>query len=98
MRLNELAARWLEEARTFESYDDGRGASVVKKCAAELQRCLVARGNEVLTIAQASAESGDSQDHLRSLVARGDIPQAGRKGSPRIRRRDLPIRPGRGSR
>ena len=31
---------------------------------------------------------------LRELVAAGEVPNAGRKGAPRIRRADLPRKPG----
>lgn len=42
-----------------------------------------------LTVAQASAESGMSADHLRHLVKNGRIANAGRHGKPLIRRSDL---------
>lgn len=42
---------------------------------------------------QADRESGFSVGHLYRMVGTGQIPNAGRKGAPRIRRRDLPRRP-----
>lgn len=44
----------------------------------------------LLTLGEASAESGYSVDHLQRLVSSGDLPNAGEKGRPRIRRADLP--------
>jgi hypothetical protein len=49
-----------------------------------------AEQDAVLTLAQASAESGYRVDSLRHKLADGTLPNAGRKGSPRIRRADLP--------
>jgi hypothetical protein len=55
----------------------------------------VAEGEaEILTLAEAAQESGYSGDHLRHLIADGTLDNAGRKGSPRIRRGDLPVKPG----
>ncbi len=45
-----------------------------------------------MTVAEAALESGLSEDHLRHGVADGKIPNAGRKGAPRIRRADLPLK------
>jgi hypothetical protein len=43
-----------------------------------------------LTLAAAAAESGLSVDHLGKLIRDGTIPNAGRKGAPRIRSADVP--------
>ena len=69
-----------------------RGAHILRYCAAELEEDLREHRNKKLTIQQAVEESGYSADHLRALVASGAIPQAGRRGSPRIRRSDLPTK------
>ena len=49
---------------------------------------------EVLTIGEAAATSGYSVDHIRHQVAEGKIPNIGVKGSPRVRRGDLPLKSG----
>lgn len=54
---------------------------------------LAPSGDEVLSLAEAAQESGYSVDRLQHLVAEGAIPNAGRKGKPGIRRRDLPRKP-----
>ena len=90
----DLVHRWIEEATSLEHWGDDRGATILRQCATELDAAARAHDDEVLTIAAASTASGYSCDHLRALVARGGIPNAGRKGSPRIRRRDLPAKPG----
>jgi hypothetical protein len=43
-----------------------------------------------LNLEAASRESGLSVNRLRHKVSDGEIPNAGRKGAPLIRRRDLP--------
>jgi len=50
---------------------------------------------EALSLPQAASESGYSADHLAREVRVGRIPNAGRRGAPRIRRGDLPRKPGR---
>jgi hypothetical protein len=48
--------------------------------------------DERLTLAQAAREANMHADTLRHLVSAGRIPNAGKKGAPRIRRKDLPRR------
>ncbi|KKK68655.1 hypothetical protein LCGC14_2941850, partial [marine sediment metagenome] len=43
-----------------------------------------------LSLDEAAAASGLSYSHLQRLVSVGDIPNAGRRGAPRILRKDLP--------
>ena len=88
-----LANRWTAEAASLERWGDVRGATILRQCAAELDAAERAQEDEALTITQAAAASDYSADHLRSLVTTGEIPNAGRKGSPRIRRKDLPRKP-----
>jgi hypothetical protein len=43
---------------------------------------------------EAAAESGYAADTLGRLVREGQIPNAGRLNAPKIRRRDIPKKPG----
>jgi hypothetical protein len=45
-------------------------------------------------LTEAARESGYSVEYLGRLVRHGMIPNPGKKGSPRIRRCDLPRKPG----
>ncbi len=94
MTLMDLADRWAIEAASLERWGDDRGAAILRQCATELNAAARAHDDEEFTITAASAASGYSCDHLRALVASGEVPNAGRKGSPRIRRRDLPRKAG----
>lgn len=49
--------------------------------------------DEEMTLEEASRVSGYSYSALQHMVADGAIPNAGQKGRPRIRRRDLPRKP-----
>ena len=92
--LPDLAAHWREEAETLRRRRACALAEMLEDCATELDLAMCAYWDEQLTVQQAAREGGFSEDHLRSLVRSGQIENAGRKGSPRIRRRDLPMKPG----
>ena len=44
---------------------------------------------EALTLEQAAAEAGVTADTVGRRISRGEIPNAGRKNRPRVRRCDL---------
>jgi len=50
--------------------------------------------SESVTLKEAGLLGGYSVDHLQRLVSAGDIENVGRKGRPRIRRGDVPTKPG----
>lgn len=90
-----LPDTWRERAADLRRWAAAEGAARALEAAAdELEGALRAAADETLTLTQASRESGYSARRLRELIADGTIPQAGRKGAPRIRRGDLPVRPG----
>jgi len=62
-----------------------------RKRAKALRRYTIAERDETtFSLVEASRESGYSADHLGRLVRDGKIPNAGRRGAPRIARRHLP--------
>lgn len=89
----DLPATWRDRADELEPYA-APAAEAFRRAAAELDAALRARAAEELTLGEAAEASGYSKRRLRELVADGTIPQAGRKGAPRIRRADLPVKPG----
>ncbi len=91
--LDSLAGRWLSTADTLEGAFDERGAALYRHFAAELKEALRETADEVLTLSEAASESGYSTSRLRHMLASGDLPQAGVKGKPRVRRGDLPSKP-----
>lgn len=86
---------WIEHARdTFQQL----GVTAVNperfltEVAAKLRQVFAADDEELLTLAQAAVRSELSEDHLGRLIREGKIPNAGRRGAPRIRAADLPRR------
>lgn len=92
MTPSELATRWREDAELLDRYASTL-ADVCRRHADELDAALRAVADDPLDLETAARESGYSPDRLRHLVAAKQIPNAGRKGAPRIRRGDLPVKP-----
>lgn len=92
MRINGLIENWLANAPLFREHGQEGIAVAYERCAEDLRDALRTEEEEILTIKQAASETGYSEGHLRRLVGDGKIPNAGRKGSPKIARRDLPGR------
>jgi len=86
----DLPALWRNRADFLREFGDPNSARLWELAATELERALQLFGNEALSLRSASRECGFTADHLGALVKRGRIPNAGRKGAPRIRREDLP--------
>lgn len=91
----ELLSKW--EARHDEWRRLGvfvNGAALADEVLTDLQELTRANALEPVTLREASLMSGYSVDHLQRLVATGQLENIGRKGRPRIRRGDLPVKPG----
>ncbi len=86
----DLADGWEADARKLREYGQESAAKIAELHARQLRDALRGAGEEALTLAEAAAESGYSKRRLREFVSEGSIPNAGRKGAPRIRRGDLP--------
>ena len=92
--LHLLADRWREDAATLRAYGKEDAAKAAELHAEQLLEAVREAQDVALTLTEASNESGYSKRRLRELVAEGAIPNAGRKNAPRIRRGDLPRKPG----
>jgi hypothetical protein len=90
---SDLPESWRTRAAELRRWAAAEGAATaLEAAAAELEAAVRAAESECLTLAEAAVESGLSERRLRELIAAGDVPQAGRRGRPRIRRGDLPVR------
>ena len=67
-----------------------QAATAWDRAAIEVEAALHAHGLETLTLLDSALESGYSSDHLGRMIREGKIPNAGRRGAPRIARQDLP--------
>jgi hypothetical protein len=91
--LRSLASKWRTEAKRLRQFEAHGQAAACEQLANELEAALAAWDLSPLTITEASEHSGYSEDHLRRLVRQGQVPNAGRRNSPRILHRDLPRKP-----
>jgi hypothetical protein len=82
---------WVDDLRGVHL--DERLASFLAARIAEVEEALAADENAILTLREAAAFSGYHYDHIRWLVREGRLENVGEKGSPRVRKRDLPRRP-----
>lgn len=90
----DLAADWREFAVRQREVGAVAQAFTLDWCAEKLEERSLNWERETLTLKQAAEESGYSRDHLGRLLASEILPNAGEPYAPRIRRRDLPRKPG----
>ncbi len=90
-----LAARWREEAERLRALEANGQAAALEQAARELEVAATSWASELLTISEASAESGYSEEHLRRLARDRELPVE-RNGGPKsrlyVRRGDLPTK------
>lgn len=92
-RLVEVLARIRRTATDLrQSFGDDARARALEWAVAQVEAAIRAEAGEVLSLRDASTRSGYSVDHLARLVRSGKIANHGRRGAPRIRAGDLPIR------
>lgn len=90
----EILDRWEQRRKEWSLFKTTvDGATIADQVLSDLESLLGAGADELLTLAQAAEISGYSAEHLSRLIRSGTIPNAGRKGSPRLRRKDIPLRP-----
>jgi hypothetical protein len=85
-----LLSQWRERAAHLQQFGDPNSARLWHLAAAELERALASVADETLSLVEAARVSGYTADYLGHLIKTGKLPNAGRKGAPRIRRQDLP--------
>lgn len=88
--LHILADRYRSDARRFRELGQVPPAELLERVAVELEDEREAHESEPLTISEAAEASGFSSSHLYHLLQAGQLPNAGEKNAPRIRRGDLP--------
>lgn len=95
MTLTAMREKWESRRREGETFKTQVDMAVV--CAAVLEdidAVVARRENDVLSLPEAARLSGYSSGHLGRLIRKGEIANAGRHCAPRIRRQDLPVKPG----
>lgn len=89
-----LASGWREVAATLRPYGAESAATALERCADELEARVMEWADEPLTLSEAAQESGYSVQHLRRLVTEGLLTDVAESGQIRVRRGDLPRKPG----
>jgi hypothetical protein len=89
-----LAVGWREKADELRDLALESEARAFERCASELERAFAEHDMKALTLQQAADESGFSYGHVQRLVTEGALENVGAPGSPRVRRGDLPRKPG----
>jgi hypothetical protein len=95
MTLVELEAKWrvrLEEWRRLGVSVNGE--KLAEELLGDLEALERSAALGVLTLNEAHELGGYSVDHLQRMVATGQLENVGRKHRPRIRLRDVPVKPG----
>ena len=87
-----LLLQWRSRASDLERYAPV-AAQAFRDAADELAEALNG-AEETVSLKEASMLGGYPVDSLQRMVAHGRIPNYGRKGKPRIRRADVPVKPG----
>src|SRR5579872_6104758 len=90
MSPDDLPTLWRRQAEAYDRDGAIGQASVLKRVANELESSVREQAERVLTLREASLESGLSVDHLGRQVRLGRLVNAGRKGAPRVRAGDVP--------
>jgi hypothetical protein len=90
--LQALAASWRVSAAELRRYGAEAQALTLESAADDVLVALARADDAVLTLGEAARESGYSAEHLGRLLREGRLPNAGRRGRPRIRAADLPRR------
>lgn len=86
--LTDQVASWREEADLLRRRGAPRQADVLESAAEDLEDRLREWRLEALSLEQAARESGLAYDTVQRKVG-SELPNAGEKGSPRVRRCDL---------
>jgi hypothetical protein len=88
-----LVTEWRIRAVELRRYGAEAQAVTLERAAQELEDAATRVSDDLLTLAQAATEGGYSPDHLGRMIRDGKVPNAGRPNAPKIRRRDLPVKP-----
>jgi hypothetical protein len=88
-----LAQKWRAEADQNERRGLRELANFARSFADELDAYEESHASELLTLEEAANESGYHKDSISRMISEDKVPNAGTKGAPRVRRRDLPKKP-----
>lgn len=91
--LDALADEWREKAEDLRQYGADAQAQTLEAAADDLEERVAAIRLQTLTLREAAEESGYSYSRLQEMVG-DELENVGEPGAPRVRRGDLPRKPG----
>ncbi len=91
--LTQLLQEWQRELALLDDLASPLAAAY-RRHVRELEAALEAFGHQELTLDQASKLGGYDKGSLTRLIREGKVKNVGRRHAPRIRRQDVPIKPG----
>jgi hypothetical protein len=90
----DFGAELRKDAGMMRQYGIDGPAAILEACAARFEARLREWELQALTLEEAAEESGFSYSALQKKLSTGELENAGVKGSPRVRRGDLPRKGG----
>lgn len=96
LTIESLPSHWRAEAARLRHWcgDHDPVARALVTVAAQVEQVLATAADDLLTLGKAASESGYSVEHLGRMLREQPVLNAGRRGAPRIRRGNLPMKPG----
>ncbi len=91
--LASLLSQWREDAERLRTWGCDGQATILERCADQLDAHAATVADATLSLDEAAAASGYSVAHLRRLVAQGVVPYVGTNGVTAVRQQDLPYKP-----
>ncbi len=89
----ELVLEWRETASRLQRYAPP-AAQAFDDCADQLEESLRGDDDDLMTLVQAAEYGGYTADTLGRKVKSGTIKNCGQKNAPKLRRADVPTKPG----
>lgn len=94
MTPTEFLVKWTTEADAMQRRGVMvNGAGLLAEVLADFKTVQATQTEAVLSLPEAASRSGYSVEHLGRLIRESRLPNAGRRGAPRIRVTDLPRKP-----
>ncbi len=94
MTRDQFLVKWRTRLDELQRLDATvNGAKLCGEVLADFEAVATAEDEALLILPEAASRSGYSAEHLGRMIREGRIPNAGRKGAPRIRTADLPRKP-----
>jgi hypothetical protein len=95
VELAALEAYWVEKAVEFRRLSvTVSGEAIALAFVGQLRDAVSKSQDRPVTVREAAQLGGYSEDHVRRLVRDGGLRNVGRRYAPRIRRCDVPCKPG----